>query len=80
MLRFGGGAIQNEKGRSGRFGTVEELAKRKRESSGEGGEMREGEELFKKGNKSQRSPEGVGEAEGGGMEEMIERWREEMGR
>lgn len=55
------------------------MAKRKRDSSEEEGEMQKGEEWFKKSNKIQRSSEGVGRAKGGGIEEMIGWWREEMG-
>lgn len=41
--------------------------------------MREGEELLKKSNKTQRFPEGVEKAEKGRME-MIRRWREKKWR
>lgn len=38
-----------------------------------------GDKLFKRSNKTQRTPEGVGKAEGGGVEEMMRRWGNEIG-
>lgn len=35
--------------------------------------------MFKKSNKTQRSPEGVGRAEGEEMEEMMRSWKKKMG-
>lgn len=39
----------------------------------------EGEEYFKKSNKTQRSLNGIRKAKGSGVEEMLGKWKEEMG-
>lgn len=58
---------------------AKEFATRKKESS-EGGEGEWGDEkLFKRSNKTQRTPEGVGKVEGNGVEEMLRGWRKKIG-
>lgn len=41
--------------------------------------MWEGEKWFKKSNKTQRSSEGIGRVKGSGVEEMLGKWKKEMG-
>lgn len=68
-----------ERERSNSLGISEEFAKRKKESSEGRGKERGGEEWFKRSNKTQKTPEGVGKVKESGVEEMMRRWREEMG-
>jgi len=73
----------NGKGRGGTrertlsVGGIEEVMKRKREDGVEGN-RRMMEEIFQRSKKTPRSP-GRGESSEGGLEEMMRKWREEVG-
>lgn len=65
---IGGKVLERDRKRSNSCGMVKEVMKRKRES------VEKGDKLFKKSNKTQRTPESVGKAEGGrGNAEKVER-------
>jgi len=63
--------------RCGSMKNVDEMLKRKREDS-KGDSGGEGEDIFKRSNKTYRSPEKIGDKVEGSVGEMMAVWRREM--